>query len=115
MIKPKIDFQTHICPDCFDDHQKGNKGRCIKSLKEDVEYKDQEIQKLKKAVEILRASNAFYAASRNWVTSGYSQDYATNWKDKIISTDRYQKSKAFVRGGKRARQAEAKVKEILGE
>jgi hypothetical protein len=74
------------------------------------------LNKLKKAVEILRASNAFYASTDSWESSGCGERLQViNDSEPVEFRDKMCTSKTIYFGGRCARQAEAKVKEVLGE
>jgi hypothetical protein len=72
-------------------------------------YLAKENMRLKKAVDILMESNSFYANKDNWKKSHQVMRCLTH------PSDRDRVNHQNVVGGKKARQAEALVKEILGE
>jgi pyridoxine 5'-phosphate synthase PdxJ len=75
------------------------------------EVLEKQITTLKKAVEILRASNLYYADKDNWE---FAVDEHDDWVASIKRADAIE-THTGAYGGFKARQAEAKVKEILGD
>lgn len=80
----------------------------------------EELKIYKEVVKVLRESNSFYANERNWVDrDDYEVTHKSSCDDKIaIRDDKSLTPIASIRpyfGGKRARQAEKKVKELLSD
>lgn len=81
------------------------RSKCEAIYIENIQLKS-ELEKYRKAVEVYKESNDFYADRRSW-----NKQTQTTWTI-IDKSDRWDGQ--FWIGGNRARQAEAKVKGILG-
>lgn len=84
----------------------------VEAVRAAWDYQQSKIEKLEQAVEILRESNGYYKEYKNWTCSQI--DAPLNESFILNDTTRKPHSVAIV-GGKRAREAERRVKEILDE
>ena len=70
----------------------------------EVKQLEQENAKLKERLKDAKEVISFYANIKNWVCSGFTNDYVTEFKLEINLDDGEKFSEAFIRGGKRARE-----------